>query len=321
MNTIGKELKQGADASVASADLTKQTPQEEVNASSEEVKVAEGCTLIGPQTKKISGAQRKKLVRERKMKEGTWTAEKPIRKTPPSQDRGTAGGSGGVKRPHSDSSTPPQAKQQPKKPRGTQAQTGTYKEAVVGIKMAIVHKLHPDVNLDQAQIDIIQDELLKAIDANPLVEASPQFLYSKFAQGAFWITCANELTKNWLIRTVSGLGELWEGAELTVVDSKDLPKRFRVLVRIPDTSDVNTVLTRLRKQNSELHTSDWSVMSRKVMEKGQTLAFSIDLESSKALAKSHFKAFWGLGRIIFRPLKETKKAPEAESTSSKSAPQ
>jgi hypothetical protein len=67
-----------------------------------------------------------------------------------------------------------------------------------------------------------------------------------------------------------------------------------VLVRIPDTSDVNTVLTRLRKQNPELHRSDWSVMSRKVTEKEQTLAFSIDPDYFKALAKSQFKAFWGL---------------------------
>jgi hypothetical protein len=58
-------------------------------------------------------------------------------------------------------------------------------------------------------------------------------------------------------------------------------------------------------------------MSRKVTEKEQTLAFSIDPDSFK----SHFKAFWGLGRIIFRNLKEAKKDPEAESTSSKSAPQ
>jgi hypothetical protein len=106
-----------------------------------------------------------------------------------------------------------------------------------------------------------------------------------------------------------------------VVDSKDLPKRPRVLVRISDTSDVNTVMTRLRKQNPELHTSNWSVMSRKVTEKEQTLAFSIDPDSFKALAKSHFKAFWGLGRIVFRTLKELKKDPEAESTSNKSAPQ
>jgi len=40
------------------------------------------------------------------------------------------------------------------------------------------------------------------------------------------------------MRTISGLGELWEGAELNVVDSKDPPKRPSVLVRIPDTSEI-----------------------------------------------------------------------------------
>ena len=127
--------------------------------------------------------------------------------------------------------------------------------------MATVHRPNPVVHLDQAQTDIIQEKLLNAVDANPLEGALPQFLYSEFAQGVFWITCANEHTKTWLMRTVSRLGELWEGTELTVVDSKDLPKRPRVLVHIPDTSDANTILKRLRKQNPELHTSDWSVMS------------------------------------------------------------
>ena len=71
---------------------------------------------------------------------------------------------------------------------------------------------------------MIQERLLNAVDSNPLEEAPPQFLYSKFAQGVFWITCTNEHTKTRLMQTVSELGELWEGAELTVVDSKDLPK-------------------------------------------------------------------------------------------------
>jgi hypothetical protein len=37
-----------------------------------------------------------------------------------------------------------------------QAQTGSYMEAVVGIKMAVIHKCHPEVKLDQAQVDLIQ---------------------------------------------------------------------------------------------------------------------------------------------------------------------
>jgi hypothetical protein len=53
-------------------------------------------------------------------------------------------------------------------------QTGNYKEPVVGIKMAIVHRLHPDVNLDQAQTDTIQEKTLQATDASPLEQAPPQ---------------------------------------------------------------------------------------------------------------------------------------------------
>jgi hypothetical protein len=97
--------------------------------------------------------------------------------------------------------------------------------------MAVIHRRHPDVKLNQTQIDLIQVKLLSAVDANPLGETPPQFLYSKFAQGVFWITSANEPSKVWLMQTIRGLGELCEGAELTVVDSKDLPNRPRVLVR------------------------------------------------------------------------------------------
>jgi len=115
---------------------------------------------------------------------------------------------GGVKRPHSDSSTPPLGKIANKKPRNAQVQTRTYKEAVVGIKMAIIHRRHPDVKLDQTQVDTIQAKLLIAVDANPQDETPPQYLYSKFALGIFWITCANESSKAWLMQMVSELEEL-----------------------------------------------------------------------------------------------------------------
>jgi hypothetical protein len=68
-----------------------------------------------------------------------------------------------------------------------------------------------------------------------------------------------------------------------IVASKELPKRPRVLVRIPDTSEASSVMTRLRIQNPEFNTADWSVMSRKVTEREQTLALCIDPDSFKAL--------------------------------------
>jgi hypothetical protein len=46
-------------------------------------------------------------------------------------------------------------------------QTGTDKEALIGIKIAIIHRHHPDAKLDETQTDIIQTKLLTAADANP----------------------------------------------------------------------------------------------------------------------------------------------------------
>jgi len=100
-------------------------------ASADEERLAAGISTIGLQTNRLSGAQWKRLTRERKMREGTWTEKKPPRKTPSSQDKGAVGSSGGVKRPHSDSSSPSLEKQQPKKLRNTQMQTGSYKEAII----------------------------------------------------------------------------------------------------------------------------------------------------------------------------------------------
>jgi hypothetical protein len=277
-----------------------------------------GNVTIGLRTKKISGEGK---ARNRiKMKEGTWI-EKPNRNTPTSQDEGKT-------RKHWECEKTSLRLQHTTQRKTATQETQDHPGADWNLQGNCClnldgncHRLHPDVNMDEAQIDTIQEKILQAIDAKAFEEAPSQFLYSKFAQGVFWITCANEPSKTWLTRKVSGIGELWEGAELTVVDSKDFLKRLRLLVHIPDTCDVNPVLTRLRKQNPELHTSNWSVMSRKVIEKEQALAFCMDPDFFKALAKLHFKAFWGLGRITFRTLKETKNYPEAESSSSKFAPQ
>jgi hypothetical protein len=194
MDTNTFEPKQEA---AVPADLLQQEPHVEVVGYkpsvglSDNERLAAGISTTILQTEKLSGLQWKRLTRERKMKEGTWVDKKPPRKIPSSQEMGTAGSSGGVKRPHSDSSNPSSEKQQPKKPRSAQMHTGSYKETVVGIKMAVTHTRHPAVKLDQAQTDLIQVKLLSAVDANPSREMPLQFLHSKCAEGIFWITCAN----------------------------------------------------------------------------------------------------------------------------------
>jgi len=127
METKSTKPIQGA---VATADLEQQKPHLEAGdsklsaASSDEERLAAGISTIGLQTKRLSGAQQKKLVREKKMKEGTWTEKKPPRKIPSSQELGVLGRSGGVKRPHSDSSTPPLENSIPKNPGAPRCRLG-----------------------------------------------------------------------------------------------------------------------------------------------------------------------------------------------------
>jgi hypothetical protein len=107
MDTREMELKQ-----VAAADLLQQGPHVEVAdsgtsaVSSYEERLAAGISTIGLQAKGPSGAQRRRLTRQGGMKEGTWMAERPPGGAPSSRVKGTAGGGGAVKGPHSDSSTP-----------------------------------------------------------------------------------------------------------------------------------------------------------------------------------------------------------------------
>jgi hypothetical protein len=104
-----------------SADLSQQEPHLEVVkvmhsvASSDEERLTDGITTTGLQTKIFSGAQRKRRNQERKMRERSWTEKKPPGKAPSTQSKDGAGCSGGVKRPHSDSGTPPLQKTTNKK--------------------------------------------------------------------------------------------------------------------------------------------------------------------------------------------------------------
>jgi hypothetical protein len=109
MDTEIKKPEQGV---ALAADLLKQDSQVEGESEpfvtpSEEDKLAAGISTIRLQTGRLSGAQQRKLTKAKKMKEGTWTVDKPKGKSPSSQEKKVAESSGGVKRPHSDSSTPP----------------------------------------------------------------------------------------------------------------------------------------------------------------------------------------------------------------------
>jgi hypothetical protein len=93
MDTKERKLKKGAIADLLQKPHVEVSDSKTPAVSSDEERLAAGISTIELQTKKPSRAQWRKLARERKMKEGTWT-ENPPRKTPPSQAKGIVGSSG-----------------------------------------------------------------------------------------------------------------------------------------------------------------------------------------------------------------------------------
>jgi hypothetical protein len=129
-------------------------------------------------TKSELNARTPKVNRERKMGEWTWAERKPPAKTPSSQDQVCSGEQWGCEKTSCKFEHTIIGKTATEKVRNTQVQTGSYKKAVVGIKMAIIHRRLSEVKLDQTHVDMIQAKLLTAVDTNPSGQTPPQVLHS-----------------------------------------------------------------------------------------------------------------------------------------------
>jgi hypothetical protein len=57
---------------------------------------SESTSMSGLMTRRLSGAPQKRLTRERKMRDGTWTVQKPPGKTPSSLVKGVVEGRGSL---------------------------------------------------------------------------------------------------------------------------------------------------------------------------------------------------------------------------------
>ena len=143
---------------------------------------------IGLVTKRLSGAQRKKRVRERNTAEGTWTKENPAK----IRGKETGKPTGGQKRNRSESQTSPQATTA-KKSRSGPPPTGTFSEVAKGIRLAVIQRRHPDECMNQEQADLVQNAIVEAMFSNPSGSTSSpsQFLRTNLSAGILWMTCAN----------------------------------------------------------------------------------------------------------------------------------
>lgn len=278
-----------------------------------------GSDRRDPSNKRLSGAARRKLKKLKKgQAEGSIPAV-PQQTVRPGSSTGkeAAKGEGGLKRTRSDGSTP--GKMQPTKKSRKVTPSVSFKAAVSDVQMAIIPHGYPETILSEDQARLIRESLISALDKIPEGGPSPRFSEVKFRGGILHASCADQSTKEWLGRVV-GESELWEGAKLGVIDSKDVPKPMRTLTWIPGPSEEpEKVLKRLKVQNPGLRTETWSVVDKKLDPKGQQLIILMDERSWTKIQELNHRPYLNLTRVLFKALGKGKEKPEAMLVDEKSS--
>lgn len=213
---------------------------------------------------------------------------------------------GTPKRHRSDNSTP---NRPAKRVKGTVKETQTFKEAITGKKMAIIHSdLEKSMTEDEA--GTLKTWILRQIDElNPEGAIAPRFTECRHRGGALHITCSDQDTCDWLAGMLQQEVP-WEGAQLRFVEAKNLPKPVRTLVWIPGPiEEPQKLLDRVEKQNRGLSTKEWKVVDRKEDPKGQQLVVLMDQTSWDKMGAYDHRPYVNFTRITFkaltRPTKET----------------
>lgn len=258
--------------------------------------------------KKLSGAARRKLRKDRREQTDTGSRRQPGREAPPD-----TGGTGTFKKNRTFGDTPPTDKHLGKRLKGSAEPLVKYREVVAAHKMAIIPERYPELRLVKPQIKGILKELLRKVDAIPDGGLLPLLRTYTLTDGALIYYCENEATCKWLGENLDGF-KLKEDLLIKVVEAKELRKPVKVAFRTQDnmTEDSQAVLRRLKRFNPGLSTERWKVLNRQADSVGQRLIMLVDQESAEAIKKANFEAYTGLDRGIFKILTDPSTAGKAE---------
>jgi hypothetical protein len=302
----------------ASAPTTTQKDSFEVE---DTAQLQESVERLKLRDKRLSGAARKRL--RWLLKQGIPEDQARSQAAKPIDPEGR-----GSKRAHSDGSTPEAATKKRPTPTGGVLPQDTsmapkvtapisFKQAVEGKKVGILHQGFPEDSLSNDQMKAIQEAILQKIVDLEEGSVKPKFLGSTYRAGWMVLNCENEATAKWLLDHVGTLSP-WEGAKLKAVEKKDLPKAIIVNAFFPDSVEDNNerILKLLRGQNDGLSTAGWRILRRTQEGSAVHLTMSIDGPSCENLKKIGYKASFKFGQVGIRP-KSAAKPPANPPTSNR----
>lgn len=217
------------------------------------------------------------------------------------------------KRLHSDGSTPELRAKRPKsattqtvKPKAVPVEQLSYKAAVSGVKVGLIHHDYPAQQFSAEEVVLLRREVISAVDRLYKSGVRKQIRFESCAPRPGWllVTCADAGSTDWLLSAASSFRP-WDGAQIKAVVGKDIPRPLVCVAYIPDDEkdtplSRDTVLGRLEMMNDGLPTAEWTVLNSTRSGPGQTWTFAIDEVSVKALEDLGWRPYFGFGRVQFR---------------------
>lgn len=188
----------------------------------------------------------------------------------------------------------------------------SYAQVADGHCMAIIDQRQPGQMqlLDQQRFNkinaLLTDTIMGSVNSNTEL---PVFDDTRPHGGAMRVRCANAFTRKWLETNVPKLDakKLWPGANLVVIDFKDIPKphKFNVFFRgiFKSSQDIFRLL---ETQNKGITTKSWSVLHCGQRNGGTHMTIGVGQDSFDILRTRSNSLYCGMGKAVFTVIKSCK---------------
>lgn len=192
----------------------------------------------------------------------------------------------------------------------------TYSDIASRVRLGILPKNYPAVELSTNQQEVVQEALLLKVVQQRREQFKPKFACCRFKPGYLVLTCQENDTAKWVKDKFSSLN-LWEGADLVVVDEDKIPRPDVLIAFFPWSAKYSNdmILSLIESQNENLHTDAWRILHRHVKSDHVELALTVDDSSLRKFGERKFVLNYRYGQILIK-----KKRPVQSNTGEQGNP-
>lgn len=189
----------------------------------------------------------------------------------------------------------------------------SFKDALIGQKIAILAKDFPNTVLSTAQMDEIQNSIMDKVLEEE--EIKPQFLNSTYKAGYLTLHCKNDATAEWIKKLALNL-KPWATADLWAMEETKVPHPKIVVGYFPNAATVETerILSFVQRQNDGLRVEAWRMLRRANKKTNAMLVFSIDQISAAKLEEIKGRISFKFGQVQLHLKEVGEKDVEEEET-------